>query len=71
MVWYFLGEFSTISDGHPYPFYPEVPPPPGFEGWVVRWPPTSNIRELKHQAFSARRRREGLSENGAVPAKNC
>ena len=21
----FLGQFSRISDGHPYPFYPEVP----------------------------------------------
>ena len=28
MAWYFLGWFSRISDGHPYPFYPEVPPPP-------------------------------------------
>ena len=27
MPWYFLGYFSRISDGHPYPFYPEVPPP--------------------------------------------
>ena len=26
MAWYFLGQFSRISDGHPYPFYPEVPP---------------------------------------------
>ena len=22
----FLGWFSRISDGHPFPFYPEVPP---------------------------------------------
>ena len=28
MAWYFLGQFSRISDGHLYPFYPEVPPPP-------------------------------------------
>ena len=27
MAWYFLRQFSRISDGHPYPFYPEVPPP--------------------------------------------
>ena len=27
MAWYFLGSFSRICDGHPYPFYPEVPPP--------------------------------------------
>ena len=27
MTWYFLEQFSRISDGHPYPFYPEVPPP--------------------------------------------
>ena len=26
MAWYFLGLFSRISDGHSYPFYPEVPP---------------------------------------------
>ena len=25
MAWYFLGYFSGISGGHPYPFYPEVP----------------------------------------------
>ena len=29
MAWYFLGEFSRISDGNPYSFYPRVPPPPG------------------------------------------
>ena len=28
MAWYYLEQFSRISDGHPYPFYPEVPPPP-------------------------------------------
>ena len=27
MVWYFLGYLFRISDGHLYPFYPEVPPP--------------------------------------------
>ena len=32
MAWYFLGYFSRISDGHPYPFYPEVPPPPRASG---------------------------------------
>ena len=26
MAWYFLGYFSGISDGYPYPFYPEVTP---------------------------------------------
>ena len=28
MAWYILGLFSRISDGHSYPFYPIVPPPP-------------------------------------------
>ena len=32
MAWYFLGWFSRISDVHPQPFYPEVPPPPPGEG---------------------------------------
>ena len=26
-----------ISDGHPYPFYPEVPPSPGVERYERDW----------------------------------
>ena len=31
MAWYFLGSFSWLSDGHPYPFLPRgTPLSPGF-----------------------------------------
>ena len=31
----YFSRFSRISDGHPYPFYPEVPPPPPGNGYIA------------------------------------